>query len=295
MGLRLFSQRNNYTKVSDVIIREAITPELQNVICSNIDNLERALHSLKINGVIEFDFEQVELKVWTDFFNQRYNDFYCGYREREVVVTPHILDLSVEWYSKLDILEFVIHVLRGFSAQGYQDQYYQKVVSQFIKHLNYDFTRLNYAYRIVNDLIVEITSEQEINAIEKALHDNPTLVRTHLDNALKLYSRRPNPDARNSIKESISAVEAFCREQTGEETLGKALKHLEDSGIKIHKMLNESFTKLYVYTNDKASGIRHALMVAEAGYTPSLDEAYYMIITCSAFINFLNMKVSELP
>lgn len=293
MGFRLFSQRNNYTKVSDIIIREAITPELQNVICSNIDNLERALHRLRLDGVINFDFEHVELKVWTDFFNQRHNNFYCGFQERKVVVTSHILDPKVEWYSKLDILEFVIHVLRGFCAQRYQDQYYQKVVSEFIEHLNYDFTRLNYAYRIVNYLIVEITSEQEIKAIENALHDNQTSVRMHLDNALKLYSRRPNPDPRNSIKESISAVEAFCREQTGEETLGKALKHLVDNGILIHKMLNESFTKLYVYTNDKASGIRHALMDADAGYTPSLDEAYYMIVTCSAFINFLNMKLSR--
>lgn len=293
MNFKPFSQRNNYTKVSNVIIRETITEEIQNAICTCIDNLENNLYDLKSNNTILFDLEDVELKLWTDFFNQRRNDFYCGYRERKLVITPHILDRNVPWYSKLDIIEFILLILRSAKVSGYHSHLYVELIDMFIKQLNSSFSRLNYGYRIVDDKIVDITSEDEIRTIEQAMQDNSDSVRTHLDNALKLYSQRPQSDCRNSIKEAISAVEAYCREKTGEDTLGKALKHLEDNGIHIHRMLNDSFTKLYVYTNDKTSGIRHALMDTEVGYSPSKDEAYYMIVTCSAFINYLNMKVSK--
>jgi len=37
--MKLFSERYNYTKASDVIIRETITPEIQNAICSLYDDL----------------------------------------------------------------------------------------------------------------------------------------------------------------------------------------------------------------------------------------------------------------
>lgn len=78
----------------------------------------------------------------------------------------------------------------------------------------------------------------------------------------------------------------------GETTLGKALKHLEDNGVVIHKVLREGFTKFYVYTNDGDSGIRHALMDDEGAYVPSKDEAYYMLVACSTFVNYLRRKVA---
>ncbi len=42
--MALFSERYGYIKVSDVIIREKITPEIQNAICSCYDRLENAFH-----------------------------------------------------------------------------------------------------------------------------------------------------------------------------------------------------------------------------------------------------------
>ena len=38
--MKLFSERYGYTKPSDVIIREKITPEIQNAICSCYDKLK---------------------------------------------------------------------------------------------------------------------------------------------------------------------------------------------------------------------------------------------------------------
>ena len=82
--------------------------------------------------------------------------------------------------------------------------------------MNHHFKRLNFAYRIVNKEIVEITSEEEIKEIETTLSTSKDNIKIHLNNALELYSKRPVADYRNSIKESISAVEAISRNITGE-------------------------------------------------------------------------------
>ena len=112
----------------------------------------------------------------------------------------------------------------------------------------------------------------------------------HLNSALEKYALRPNGDYRNSIKESISAVEGFCREKTGESTLGKALSQLEKKNIIIPPSLKAAFSKLYEYTNHADTGIRHALMDDDGKYTPTADEALFMLVSCSAFINYLESK-----
>lgn len=149
------------------------------------------------------------------------------------------------------------------------------------------FQILGFAYRIVNNQIVEITSEEEIVEIEEALKVSDPIAE-HLSTSMALLSQRPNPDYRNSIKESISAVEYICREITGKTTLGDALKELDKKGLQLSNMLKTAFEKLYVYTNDKATGIRHALM--DEKDAPGFDEAKFMLVACSAFVNYINAK-----
>ena len=161
----------------------------------------------------------------------------------------------------------------------------------FVDMLNSEFERLNFAYRVVNKEIVEITSEQEIATIETAIDNTPRNIQLHLNRALELYAQRPEGDYRNSIKESISAVEAFCREKTGENTLGKALNKLEKNGIVFPAVLKQAFDKLYAYTNQPDSGIRHALMDDSGAYAPGGEEALFMLVSCSAFINYLGSKL----
>ena len=273
----LFSERYGYIKPSDVIIRERITPEIQNAICSCFDRLEAC--------ILRSDFRTLEKNVWIYFLNQRAADFgedsiYCT-----SVSTDYILAGDIEWYCKLDLLEFVIGYMFERKCHISCSSVYN-----FINDLNSEFSRLNFAYRIVDKKIVEITSQEEIVAVETALAESTVTVRRHINEALKLLSQRPTPDCRNSIKESISAVEAFCREKTGENTLGKALNKLDTNGINIPKMLKEAFDKLYAYTNQKDTGIRHALMDDDGKYIPSSDEALFMLVSCSAFINYLGKK-----
>ena len=279
--MKLFSERYNYTKLSNVIIREQITREIQNAICSCYDRLKEALP--KTGTYYENPYVDLEKYLWTYFLNQREGNFQDG-RRYHVVATLFLEDEHNPWYRKLDLIEFTIKYLHKFSTA---------VSNKFVKQLNSEFERLNFAYRVVGTEIVEITSEEEVAAVESAMRDSATNIRTHLIKALELYAQRPKGDYRNSIKESISAVEAYCREITGESTLGDALKKINSKGVLIPPMLKVAFEKLYAYTNQPDTGIRHALMDEDGTYTPASEEALFMLVSCSSFINYLNKKLNR--
>ena len=285
--MKLFSERYNYTKPSDVIIREQLTPEIQNAICSCYDRLHPLFDNVK-SSYREDPYFDMEKYLWTYFLNLREGKFQNGSRYH-IVATLFLEDENNPWYRKLDLVEFTIKYLYAQENKIYDR--YHSVSTSFINQLNHEFERLNFAYRVVNNEIVEITSKEELAAIESSLQDSPTNIKVHLNNALELYAQRPTGDYRNSIKESISAVEAFCREITGENTLGNALDRLKDKGLVIPTILKVAFEKLYAYTNQPDTGIRHALMDKDGTYTPASEEALFMLVSCSSFINYLNKKM----
>lgn len=286
--MKRFSERNGYVKPSEVLIREDIPLNIQNAICTCFDNLEIFLQRQmgdNTRGIREY--KKLEKYLWIYFLNNREADFSYRYS----VATEFLEDDDELWFKKLDLVEEAIKYLSDRESQ--LEEYYQakgSVVEAFITILNSHFERLNFAYRVVNKEIVEITSKEETTAIEDALQDSTDNIRMHLSKALELYAKRPEGDYSNSIKESISAVEAYCRDKTGESTLGKALNHLENKGILFPKALKSAFEKLYEYTNQKETGIRHALMDQDGTYVPSGDEALFMLVSCSAFINYLRKK-----
>lgn len=283
-----FSERYGYAKVSDVIIREKITEEIQNAICNCYYDLEQSFQNSSIYTYRDNMYVELEKYLWVYFLNKRIADFYRkGYELNPIVVTSFIEDKNHEWYRKLDMLDKTISYLYALDELNNR---IQKIVELFVEELNFHFKRLNFAYRVVDRQIVEITSEEEITSIETAISNSADNIKAHLNNALKLYAKRPDADYRNSIKESISAVEAYVREKTGENTLGKALKKLQDTGVEIPEILKVAFEKLYAYTNQPDTGIRHALMDDSGTYTPKAEEALFMIVSCSAFINYLRKK-----
>ncbi len=125
--------------------------------------------------------------------------------------------------------------------------------------------------------------------IEESIRDSELAgVSAHIDRALALYADRENPDFRNSIKESISAVEGIARVVSGNDkaTLGDALKAIEKNG-QLHTALKEGFLKLYGYTSNE-QGIRHA-MLDEPNLTQA--DARYFLVSCSAFVNYLKVQI----
>ena len=285
----MFSERYGYVKPAEVLKRGYLDEEGITALCNCYDHLAMWFNQYDINyGGRRHNesYTKLEETIWCFFMNQRRDDFY-GYNRHEIAATEYLLSAQNEWYRKFDLIEFTINVLRKMTPQN--DRFFATVVTNFVKILNSTFKRLDYAYRVVDDQIVEITDQEEITAIEEAVRQNST-IKTHLSEALKLMSNRQTPDYRNSIKESISAVEALCREITGESTLGDALKVWEKKGVKIPTFLKSGIEKLYIYTNDKRTGIRHSLM--DDTESPTFDEAKYMLVTCSAFVNYIQGKRS---
>lgn len=147
-------------------------------------------------------------------------------------------------------------------------------------------------YRFVNGRIVAISDTTEIDAIEEACCNPIEGCRTQLQKALDFLADRENKDYKNSIKESISAVESICQVIVNNEkvTLGEALKQLESKGLSIHPSLKQAFLKLYGYTSDQG-GIRHAEGMFESDVT--FEEAKFMLVSCSAFINYLISEMGK--
>lgn len=280
-----FSERYGYVKPINVLKRGPLDKECLTALCNCYDYLYKWLNLYDVNREADHDesYTAMEEAIWCFFMNRRRNDFYSG-RGHMIAATSYLQSDDNEWYKKFDLIEFSIQVLR---KNGGKNRQFLGIIDAFVKMTNSTFKRLNYAYRIVDDQIVEITDEEEIKVIEEALTQT-SAVKTHLSEALKHLSDRPTPDYRNSIKESISAVEALCREITGETTLGLALNALEKKGIVIPTYLKSGFEKLYVYTNDARTGIRHAQM--DDSEAPQYDEAKFMLVACSAFINYIQGK-----
>ena len=270
--MALFSERYGYLKPREVIIREQITEPIQNSIYNWLVRLWNNNAFL-----YRFDRRKIEAYVWEYFLNNRVDSF----NSRDEIIRRYILSESPAWYKKLDLIEVVCQ----------QTNQMFPTANLCIDFLNSEFERHNFAYRYIDGHIVEITSEGEIKSIEEALTTPIEVVKTHLHTALKhLSAAQGQPDYRNSIKESISAVECLCREITGTSTLDDALRCLIKKGIDINPQMKQGFEKLYYYTSDKRTGIRHALMDDENA--PTSAEATYMLITCSAFINYINTKNS---
>lgn len=255
-----FSERYGYVKPVEVLKRESLDSETITALCNCYDHLAMWFNHYDVNSSYRHDESYIALEetIWCFFMNQRRDDFY-GYNSHKIAATEYLQSDEYEWYKKFDLIEFTIRVLRKMTPQG--DRHFMGVVNNFVTILNSTFKRLDYAYRVVDDQIVEITDKEEILAIEEAVRQTSS-VKTHLENALIHPSSRPEPDYRNSIKESISAVEALCREITGETTLSPALKALERKGVVMPRFLQAGIEKLYVYTNDSKTGIRHALWMS---------------------------------
>jgi len=147
------------------------------------------------------------------------------------------------------------------------------------------------AYRLVGNEVVEITDTTEIEAIETALEKRSKATQTHLRTALELLSDKTTPDFRNSIKESISAVEAACQTISGNDkaSLGEALKIIK-TGALLHGAFAQALGNLYGYTSD-SGGIRHSLN--DQSESPSYADAKFMLVACSAFVNYLWTKAAE--
>ena len=243
-------------------------------------------------------------KVWGEFFKQPIDPI-PWHSAQEVQKQFKDWFFSSEWYEVYDFLEFIIQVdefLYEKSGKlflqcgdfGTRTVRWPFEIELFKHDCNLVLEKELSGYRFVGNEVGPITSKVEVAEIEQALETtgkyNLTGVNRHFESALEKLSDRKNPDYRNSIKESISAVESISIiiAKDPKVTLGQALKKIKDK-IGLHAALERGFSAIYGYTSDEG-GIRHA-MIDET--TCDFEDAKYMLVTCSAFVNYLIMKANK--
>lgn len=280
-----FSQRYGY-KQKDIFQIDSIDNELKSSIWNTLIDLLITAHGRL--------FQEIDKKFFKNYIKvnelERYDITYSWLRHnRKFIQELQDRYVDLKWYEVYDLIEFIINsdYYCDFDEKNNNEQIY---LSEFVSSCNEVLEKEMSAYRIINNRIVRITDETEIASIEEAIkltakNNQFNGAKTHLETAIKLFSERENRDYRNTIKESISAVENVCRVLTGKNELGGALGCLEKKNIKIHSQLKKSFENLYHYTNDKSTGIRHAIIESE--YDPTFEEAKYMLVSCTAFVNYL--------
>lgn len=205
---------------------------------------------------------------------------------------------SLPWHEVYNLIEFLVkhHYFIVHHVSGSQvDQRKLKILKESMEsRFNQIFEVERSGFRFIGGVLSPITDQIELDAVTKSLDqlNEAKLIgaKKHIQTALELFSKRPTPDYRNSIKESISAVESVAkiigtREGDG---ISLALKVLSDK-VNIHGALRSAFEKLYGFTSDD-DGIRHAIID-----DPSVgfDEAKYMIVSCSAFCSYLLSKAQS--
>jgi hypothetical protein len=280
VGTMRFSERHGFAPVRTAIQ----TTTMDVVLRTSLWNVVRVIFLTSDKYSLESDPKLVKIAKSSQihFFKEPLDDL------------PHSADDYIEavrkwffeakWYEAYDYIEFLRTVVRGSNPNQYSDEY--KTSEYFGRTINKILETEKSGYRFVGDKIAPIVNEEELDAIEAALEvsDRFAGARVHIKTALQLYSDRKNPDYRNSIKEAISAIEsaACVIAADSKATLGQALKIIEKHH-KIHPAMITAFDKLYGYTSN-SGGIRHAMLEDESA---GEQEALFMLVTCSAFLNFL--------
>ena len=161
--------------------------------------------------------------------------------------------------------------------------------------LNFSLGFCGCGYRLIGDSFVPITTDSDIEALDEALSlsDGYHGVQKHLRSALQHLSNRDRPDYRNSIKESVSALEsvARCLAPTKSNKFSDSMQQL-DSRARLHGSFKKIFVNIYGYASDE-EGIRHSIVEND---NADEAEARFMFVACSAAVSYLIKRYAiEVP
>jgi hypothetical protein len=269
-----FSERIGIIKAKDSIQINSIDSDLKNGLWNVFDSYY--LEEFRDRFVKKSNKYEFILDIWHSFFKRTIDEIPSSIIQVKSEIKAWFF--QCEWYETYDFIEFC-------TKNDLFD------IESIISFYNNILEREVSGYRFINGLISPITNKSEIDEIDQAIDDaknkNLVGVKTHLENSLRMLSDRKTPDYRNSIKESISAVESISKilSSTSKNSLGSALDKIKGK-INLHPALEKGFKQIYGYTSD-SDGIRHALMEES---TCDFEDAKYMLVSCSAFVNYLISK-----
>lgn len=194
----------------------------------------------------------------------------------DVATWDHVYDF-VEWLPVL--------IMKGTADRYDGLKPMHKFVGSYMTELNRTLVREGAPYRLVNAELVPITDDREIAEVSMAISTQFSGARQHIAQAATLLAMKPIPDYRNSIKESVSAIESVLKEITSTKhaDLPQLLTAFENKHGALHPAFRKAVSALYGWTSDEG-GVRHAIF---SGVEVDHSDARFMLVACSAFVNFL--------
>jgi len=265
-----FSKRMGIERASELIQLDTMNAELKNALW----NALLLANFAEFNNNPNYLFSSTTLKpIYSYLLKKPIDSIPLTQAEAIAVIRQHFYTLS--WNHTYDFIEQANSLF--FPNNGALES-----------RVNFALETEHSGYRLVAGKFIPITDPFQLSEIDKATSTEESHAATHFKRALALLAEKPNPDPRNSIKESISAVESFCRTHCANdsESFSRAIAILGPK-LQLHPALSEAFKKLYAYTSDE-SGIRHAIL-EEPKVT--VHDAIFMLATCSAFVNYANAKL----
>ncbi|MDQ1816102.1 hypothetical protein RBA41_22655 [Massilia sp. CCM 9210] len=259
-----FSQRNGHQTIPANMKPKQMTEGLRNKLWNVVDSSVEVNHLPKLMFLMWHDF----FKKPTDTIPAR-NGYMGDMNYAPAWAAVRQSFFASTWHQTFDFIEFFLK---------------NKVCSE--TNINRVLEDELAAYRVVAGQVTQVTETGELAEVERAINDRGPYspASEHIEAALLHLSNRNTPDYRNSIKESISAVESMAKlvAQDEKATLGKALNKLEKDG-RLAPALKNGFNALYGWTSD-AEGIRHGM---NGPASVGADDAKFFLIACSAFVNYL--------
>jgi hypothetical protein len=276
-----FDERYGYTPVRLEVQVEDLSPETRTRLW-NVFHIFFLDNWMPNSGNARHQAQRrMAARLWLHYFGGRHNSIpYFPDFERYV---EHYFFDEAQWFQVYALVEAAANEFEQYGQSGASDEFRVAINRVFREDLC--------DVRFVGTDLLRVTEDEQVVAIESALGAAAGLpgARHHIEQAIALL-RRETADYANSIKESISAVEAAATYVLGEKgTLGQALGKMEAvTGQPLHPALKGAWEKMYGYTSD-ADGIRHA---AFAKPDADADDALYFLITCSAFVSYLLSKAT---
>ncbi len=266
-----FSQRNGLDPIPQQLKLEQVSPEFRRLLHYALDReIARVKRSSYMDSYFVGDWKRVAQDLHVKFFRKSISSFENDARKLNGRLEAAI---SKAKYNQLfDLIEF----FASHDGCG----------SDFKRDLAQVFVEARTSYRLRDKLVIAVGTNEQAEALLRAIDDaeraNDLGARQHLVSAGKKLA---DGDWVGSIRESIHAVEAMAVSHAPGNTLGPALAELERRG-KLHGSLKQAFSKLYGFTSDNKTGVRHANVFGE---TDTVDEtdALFMLGACASFVSYL--------
>ncbi|MDD4353876.1 MAG: hypothetical protein PHN56_05460 [Candidatus Nanoarchaeia archaeon] len=286
-----FSERNGYKKIKTEFQKESMDDDLKNSLWNCISNyfFNYFKDAVAYSNALGYDFKIRFIEdLAFNFFKITIEDLPTY--KLDLIKSIKNWIYETDWFNVYDFIESIINFIKNYDYSISEILDNSSILKNLEYILNFILKRELSGYSLISGMITPIISDEEIKEIEKVLDFPLKGVNIHIQTALKHLSNKKNPDYRNSIKESISAVESLCQLISGDKnaTLGQALKIVEKT-LKINSALKSGFSNIYGYTSSD-EGIRHALFDES---TLDLEDAQFMLVSCSAFINYLIEKSNK--